>query len=72
MVEPRLVTRRADTEMVQVINEATQIYSSKYLFYRSQTPLLSEHFRNKQHLVYRSGDPIRSLIEKIPGIRSSI
>lgn len=70
MVEPRLVTRRVSGDVVHVVNEATQIYSKDYLFYRSDQPDLSEHFKRKEHLVYAQGDPIDRLVSGIPGIEA--
>jgi hypothetical protein len=70
MVDPRLITRRVGDEIVQVLNETTQIYSKEYLFYRSQQPVLSEHFKKKEHLCYARGDPIDSLVSGIAGIES--
>lgn len=67
MVEPRLVTRIADAETIQLINETTQIYSRDYLFFRTQKPVLIEHFQKREHLRYGDGDPIRSYINDIPG-----
>lgn len=66
--DPPLFTRKADSEVVALVNETVQVYSRDNLFFRSQKPELSDHFYKRQHLAYASGDPIKDLIANIPGV----
>ena len=65
---PRLVTRSAQADLVALINETVQIYAKDYLFFRSQQPRLSEHFKARDHREYYGFDPVQELIEQIPGV----
>lgn len=68
MTHPKIMTRLADRYLVTLINETVQIYSKECLFYRSEKPILSEHFVRREHLTIVDGDPIDQLIESIPGV----
>ena len=65
---PRLMTRKADPDLVDLFNETTQIYSKDCLFYRSAKPKLSEHFVSGEYLRFDNLDPIDELIHTIPGV----
>ena len=68
--EPRLVTRRVDSDTVATINETVQIYSKECLFYRFEQPMLNDYFLAREHQVYVDGDPVDELMVAIPGVRS--
>ncbi len=70
MVEPRLVTLEADDDLVELLNQTIQIYSKDCLFYRYQQPELTDEFLRSEHLVYANDDPIKALVERIPGVKS--
>ena len=54
-----------------LLNEAVQIHSAREVFYRSQPPRMTEHFRRAVHLRYADPDhPIEDLIGDIPGVPS--
>jgi len=69
LLNPRFMTRRADTDLVALINDTVQVYSKDYLFYRSECPSLSEAFRAAEHLEYLPNhDPINRVIRSVPGV----
>ncbi|KFI23841.1 hypothetical protein HW44_01505 [Nitrosococcus oceani] len=68
MVEPRIVTLKANGNIVNLINQTTQIYSKEYLFFRFEQPTVSEYFLRREHLQYTNDDPILALIRQIPGV----
>ena len=66
MTLPRLVSQRADTDLIQFLNYTIQVYSNEYLFYRNEKPKLIDDFKQNKHLVYSSyPDPIDSLIANL-------
>ena len=67
--EPRIMTRLAERDLVELINETVQVYSREYLFYRSDKPELREFFVRGEHLVYSTNDPIDNLVDSIPGVQ---
>jgi hypothetical protein len=52
-----------NNDQVKLINNATQIYSKDYLFFRSQQPELLEEFKAREHSQYNATmNPISSII----------
>lgn len=69
LVEPRIVTRLADSELISLVNDTVQIYSKDWLFYRTQPPELREYFRRREHCTIEGHDPVWHLAAQIPGIQ---
>lgn len=71
MINPKLTTLVLDDHEVDICNNTVQVYSKNAIFFRSQQPVLTEAFRQCQHLMYLDpGNPIDTLIHSIPGIPS--
>jgi len=70
MVESRLASIEADDDLITLINTTTQIYSGDCLFFRTEQPALSEHFRRAEYLRYSDKDPVEQLVPQIPGVKS--
>jgi len=66
--EPRLLSKKADPDLVALLNETVQIFAKDCLFYRSDEPKLSGRFKSGQFLRFGSHDPIDELIRSIPGV----
>jgi len=66
-----MTTLVLNEEETDLLNEAVQIHSAREVFYRSQRPRMTEHFRRAVHLRYADPDhPIEGLIGDIPGVSS--
>jgi hypothetical protein len=69
MVKPRLSTLILTGDEVDRCNQAVQVYSRQALFFRRETPILTEDFMCGKHLHYENIDnPIDDLLRAIPGI----
>ncbi len=68
LVEPRIVTRIANERVIGVVNDAVQVYSRDYVFYRGIRPPIRDFFQQREHLVFSGNDPISDLVAEIPGI----
>lgn len=68
--EPNCFTLRASREEIGLINLLVQAYSSQFLFYRSQAPLLSESFKAGRHqmLKYHQHPWLSALIDAMSGL----
>jgi len=63
---PRLISIKADKEIVEIVNNSVQVYSKEYLFFRTQKPSLIEDFKLGEHRVYvRQTDPVHALIDSL-------
>lgn len=63
---PRLISIKADKEIVEIVNNSVQVYSKEYLFFRTQKPSLIEDFKLGEHRVYDDQtDPIYRLIDSL-------
>ena len=63
---PRLISTQISNSNVELINQATQIYSKDYLFYKSERPKLIQDFKLNEHRGYKSEtDPIAKLINSL-------
>lgn len=65
---PRIMTRNAEDNLVEFINNTTQTYSKDWLFYRNDKPVLQDYFLQNKHLIYGEPDQINQLIWQIPGV----
>ena len=66
--KPTVKALQVDSTVVSMVNEATQIYSKDYLFYRNDKPELIDAFKIGEHRIFaerenRSLQFINSLIE---------
>ena len=69
MEAPRLMTTVLSKGETKFLNDTVQVYSKEELFFRSERPRITEHFRNAQHLRYTGHDHwIERLICTIPGV----
>jgi hypothetical protein len=50
---PRAFTMNLDADETAFINRSVQVYSSKYMFYRSQKPEITKEFERGEHLEFR-------------------
>lgn len=67
--EPRISKLTVSKEEAIQLNEVVQIYSKDMLFYRSDKPLISKHFRSGRHLKFGSGrNIVENIIHSIPGV----
>jgi hypothetical protein len=63
---PRLISIKADKEIVEIVNNSVQVYSKEYLFFRTQKPSLIEDFKLGKHKVYGyQTDPVYTLIDSL-------
>jgi hypothetical protein len=63
---PRLISIKADKEIVEIVNNSVQVYSREYLFFRTQKPSLIEDFKLGEHRVYDyQTDPVYTLIDSL-------
>jgi len=63
---PRLISIKADKEIVEIVNNSVQVYSKEYLFFRTQKPSLIEDFKVGEHRVYdHQTDPVSALIDSL-------
>lgn len=70
VAEPRLMSIEANDDLIRLINTTTQIYSGACLFFRTEQPVLSEHFRHAGYLRYADADPVEQLVSQIPGVKA--
>ena len=67
--EPRLVTLVLTDAEVHALNLAVQAYAGSEIFFRSQPPVVVDHFRRETHPRFATQDnPIDRLIHDIPGV----
>lgn len=66
---PRLVTLALSKSETDTLNQAVQVYAKDAIFYRSEKPTLTEHFKRAEHLIYENhNNPVDGLIHRIPGV----
>lgn len=65
--EPRLVTLKISAAEVASLNAIVQVYSSDFLFFRDEKPVLTEDFRVGQHRIfeYHGHDWLDSLLDDL-------
>lgn len=69
--QPKLSTLVITEAETAALNEAVQVYSRNAIFYRTQAPEMTDHFRVGRHLVFKGPtNPIRELIHSLPGVPS--
>lgn len=66
--EPKLTTLVATPAETDALNAAVQVYARDFIFFRTEKPEMSEHYRVGQHLVYEGPNAVDALIHSIPGI----
>ena len=67
--EPRVVTLVLTDDEVDALNDGIQVYAKSEVFFRSQRPEVTSHFRRNMHLRFSDRDnPIDRLIHHIPGV----
>ena len=63
---PRLISKKITPSIVELINQATQIYSKDYLFYKSEKPKIIQDFKLNEHRIYNyETDPIAKMINSL-------
>lgn len=68
-VDPRLVTLVVSNKEADELNLAVQVYAKEAIYYRSECPVLTDHFAQSKHLAFADHrNPIDELIHQIPGI----
>jgi hypothetical protein len=67
--EPRLTTLVLSSDEAGQLNDAVQVYSRKFVFYRSERPTIIDAFEREEHLIYASLDnPMEKLVAAVPGV----
>jgi len=68
-VEPRLVTLVISAEEADAFNRVVQVYAKEMLFFRSESPSLTDDYRQGKHLEFSEpGHIVDDLIESLPGV----
>ena len=67
--EPELITMRLAADEVEIFNCIVQIYSRDAIFYRSQSPALSDHFRERKfiEITYHQHPWVERLLAEVAG-----
>ncbi|RWE46323.1 MAG: hypothetical protein EOS79_12155 [Mesorhizobium sp.] len=65
---PRFFTLAIDADEAERLNHAIQVHARKQIFYRTDRPKIADVYRRERHLVYTGANPVKDLIENIPGV----
>ncbi|MER8438347.1 hypothetical protein NKH36_00090 [Mesorhizobium sp. M1312] len=65
---PRFFTLVINGDETDRLNHAIQVHARKQVFYRTDKPKISEAYGQERHLVYTGQNPIKDLVQNIPGV----
>lgn len=69
LTNPKMMTLVASADEVNNLNTVIQVYSKTSLYFRSEQPELTDHYRAAAHRRFRSNrNPVDLIINSIPGV----
>ncbi|MBZ9743173.1 MULTISPECIES: hypothetical protein [unclassified Mesorhizobium] len=65
---PRFFTLVISDDEAERLNHAIQVHARKQIFYRADRPTITDAYSQERHLVYTAENPVKDLVESIPGV----
>ncbi|TPK95307.1 MULTISPECIES: hypothetical protein [unclassified Mesorhizobium] len=65
---PRFFTLVINGDEADRLNHAIQVYARKQIFFRTEKPKILDVYSQERHLVYSGRNPVKDLIQNIPGV----